>query len=177
MARTIFRGSITLIILTLVVSVAMGQDGEKKKRRQRKDPAVLLANRKIKQFEKKIQLTDEQKTKINEIAKASQQEVKAATDAVTAVLTPEQVELRKTLSKKATEAKMKWGERQAMILAKLELSDEQKTKYEEANKKARAVQKQFQGKLVELLTDEQKAAIAPKKRNRKKGKKAAAADA
>ena len=169
MIRSVLRGSFVLALVAVVASSALGE----KKKRVKKDPAAMAAERKIGQWEKKIELTEEQKTQIKEIATASQPKVTAATDAVTALLTDEQKEARKAALKQSKADGIAAKECKAFVMEKLNLTDEQKEKMTELDAEVKKVQKGINQEMMAVLTDEQKMAVKPARKG--KGKKKAAA--
>ena len=103
-----------------------------------------------------LNLTDEQKGKAQEISKEFGVKFKEAVGKMESILTAEQKAARTEAIKKA-QAEGKTGpELGRAVSAAVVLTDEQKTKMGEATKEMIALQKDFLGKTMALLTPEQK---------------------
>jgi len=117
----------------------------------------------------KLDLSADQKAKIEEINKEFGPKVTEARKKLDEILTPEQRRARAEANKEAKAAGKKGKELRQAIDEAMKLSDEQKTKVAEARKALAALQKEIRGKVMDLLTEEQKENV---KKAQKGGKKA-----
>jgi Spy/CpxP family protein refolding chaperone len=132
-----------------------------------KKPECPAAKR-IAQITKGLTLTDEEKTKLADLAKdysAKFTEAEKNTD----VLTQDQKTARDAATTKAKADGKKGKELRQAVDAAVTLTDEQKTKQSAAKKALRALDKEFRGKVLALLTPEQQDQV---KAARSLGKKA-----
>jgi Spy/CpxP family protein refolding chaperone len=103
-----------------------------------------------------LQLTDEQKAKVHEVMKEYGPKLKTARDSI---LTDEQKKARDDAVKAAKDAGKKPGEVMKAAFEAVKLTDDQKTKMRETMK---PLNKEIRGKLMSILTDEQKAQVKQK---------------
>jgi hypothetical protein len=114
---------------------------------------------------KPVTLTDDEKTKLDSLKKDYEQKFKDAY-AKTKVLTPEQTKAGDEARAKAKADGKKGAELKQAYNDAAKETDDQKAKGKEAHSELTKLQKEFKGKVMDLLTDAQKkdlAAAKPKK--------------
>jgi Spy/CpxP family protein refolding chaperone len=160
----------------------MAQDKAKGKRKQAGEKARPQAQILPQQLLEGLELTDEQKAKLEVIAKEMRAPVTEARKAIDDLLTDEQKEARKAAQSKAKEEGKKPQEAQKAVEEALKLTEEQKEKMAKLKEKQAEVQKQVRDKVMEVLTPEQQKVVEEKMKKTRgagakggKGKKAAAA--
>jgi hypothetical protein len=150
----------TVTVLALAVAV-MGslQAAEKQKKAKKKDPAAQI----LKRLEA-AELTEDQITKIKELATEYAPKLAAAEEAVG--LTKEQKQARKDAAAKNKADGLKGKKAQKAIQAAMNLTEEQKTALAESQK----LQTEFNEAAFALLSDEQreKAGLNKKRKGKKK---------
>lgn len=107
-----------------------------------------------------VELTAEQKAKIEELKKEFEPKLTEAIAKRDGVLTPEQVKARTEAAKSAKAAGKDRKAAKDSINAAVALTPEQTKNLDDANKSVGELQKTIRGKLQELLTAEQRAAFA-----------------
>jgi Spy/CpxP family protein refolding chaperone len=165
------RVLLTLSMVALLTSPLMAADekAEKKKGNKRKRPAVSIPTR----LPKSVVLNEEQPAKV----KALQSEFAGKfTDIGTksaGVYSPEQRKARAKAFQEARKSGKKRQELAAAADAAAKVTDEQKKQITEIRKEQRKLTQEFQTKLREILTAEQKDQLkeAAKKRKAAGGKK------
>ena len=148
-----------LMLMLLVVAVAVplvadaqeaGKKGKKKKGRQAGAAAALK-----KQLEE-VELTAEQKEKIEAIIAKHSAAITEAQQDVSELLTPEQRRARAAAMKAARDAGKKGKDARADVEAAIQLSPEAKAKLAEAEKAARDAQMKLRQEVAAVLTPEQR---------------------
>jgi hypothetical protein len=152
-----------------VVTVAVGQDAEKKEKKGKKNrqPQAITA---IQKSLAKTELTDEQKQKFEKLFAAVKAELQTINKSRVELLKGASGKLQDIRKKAAADGK-KGAELQAAIQKGLGFSDEQFAKYTEISKKSRGVTQKLKKDTAAILTAEQieKTGLsAPKPRKRKK---------
>ncbi len=161
----------TVLVLVVVLLIANTAGAAKKKKDVSKDAGIPYFQQ-IDRTLKPVTLTDEQKSKLEDLKKEYGPKLKEAY-AKQDVLTPEQKKARDN-ARKAAKADGKKGEDvKAAGDAAVTLTDDQKKQEKEAHKQLHAVQKELHGKVMDLLTAEQKAQIDAAKEKSDKPAKAA----
>jgi hypothetical protein len=153
--RRVFLPLLALLVLVPVVGAAQ----EKKAAPKPSDAAF--------NFPKPIQLTDEQKTKVDELKKEYGPKLDEIQTRIDAVMTPERKKTAEEAGKKAKDDGKKGKELQEAIAAALNLPAEDAAKLKEAQADRGKLMKEIQGKKQALLTDDQKAQLKPKPKNDK----------
>ncbi len=150
--KTMTRLFFVLGLLALV-GVAFGAQNEKKGKKGGKggDPTAAIK----KQLEG-IDLTAEQKEKLDKIYADQGPKLKAAQEKVNASLTDEQRKARAEAQKTAKAAGTKGKQAEEEAVAAMKLTDEQKKAYEEATKGVREAQIAFRSAVSDILTAEQR---------------------
>jgi hypothetical protein len=113
-------------------------------------------------FPKQIQLTDEQKAKLEDLKKEYGPKLDEIDTRLAPIMTPERQKAAAEARKKATDDGKKGKEVQEAVLAALNLSAEDQAKYTEATKDRAKLMKEVNAKKMDLLTDDQKAQLKPK---------------
>ncbi|MGI6414236.1 MAG: hypothetical protein ACOX1P_01095 [Thermoguttaceae bacterium] len=180
MFKTFSRVLAPLLVLAIAIPV-MAQ--EKQKRGQRKQPAEKgrqQAQVLPRQLLEGLELSAEQKAKLEAIAKEMRAPLVEARKALGDILTDEQKAAREAAMKAAKEAGKKPQEAQKAAEEALKLTPEQKEKMTKVRKKMAELEKTIRDKVMEVLTPEQRAAVEEKMKARRdeakkaqKGKKAA----
>ncbi len=151
--KKVVSGLVVVCLLALPAYAA--QKAGKGKRRGKRAAQVQV----LKQWLKDIQLTDEQKEKVEELVKEFGPKLAELRKQQETILTPEQIQARKEALQKAKEAGKKGRELFKAGQEALKLTDEQKQKMEELRKKRMELLRQLREKLESFLTDEQKAKL------------------
>ena len=161
---TVWALVVTLLLANLVVAGA--------KKEGRKEAGVAYFQT-IDRYLKPVTLTDEQKSKLNALKKECEPKFKEIY-AKQEVLTPEQKKAGEEAKKAAMAEGKKGKELNAAIAAAVKETADQKKQEKEAAQELRALEKELHGKVVDLLTPEQKAKIeaARPKKGEKKAKRA-----
>lgn len=157
--------SVLAVAAVMASSVSAAEDAAKGKK-DKDNKAVA------KSFElpAAITLTDEQKTKLEEVKKEFEPKVKEVVKKQSEILTADQKKARAAATKSAKAAGKKGKELQADVAAAVNLTDEQKKKQEEVGKELKDLNASIREKISTFLTDTQKADLKTKK---KKANKAA----
>ncbi|NOX57021.1 MAG: M3 family metallopeptidase [Planctomycetes bacterium] len=168
--RRCANGVIGLMLLALLgAPLSAAQKGEKGKRRgKRPRPAQVQV---LNQWLKDIELSDEQKAKVDELRKEFAPKFAALRKEQNEILTPEQKKARRDALRKAKQEGKSFREAAKEIAKSMNLTDEQKEKMAEIAKKRKELTAELREKLLTILTDEQKAKLP--KRGVRRGKKAA----
>jgi Spy/CpxP family protein refolding chaperone len=150
------------MVLALAVSLVMvgslfAQEKEKKAPREGRRPGGMLER--LDEMVKNLNLTDDQKAKLEEIKKEYAPKVKELEQTREGILTPEQKTARAEAMKAARAAGKRGPEARKDVEAAMKLTDEQKTKMADARKAIEALQKEIHEKVVAILTPEQKAKL------------------
>jgi Spy/CpxP family protein refolding chaperone len=165
--RSILRVSLVFGLMA-VVTVAVGQDTEKKgKKKKNRQPQVITA---IQKSLAKSELTDEQKQKFEKLFASAKEGLAAINKSRTELLKGTTAKLQEVRKKASADGK-KGAELQAAIQKALGFSDEQFAKFTEISKKNRQLTQQLKKDVAAVLTPEQieKTGLsAPKTRTRKK---------
>jgi Spy/CpxP family protein refolding chaperone len=139
--------------LVALVGVAFGVQNEKKGKKGAKggDPTAQIKNQLA-----SLDLTAEQKEKLDKIYAEQGPKVKAAQEKVAASLTDEQKKARGEAQKSAKTAGKKGKEAEEDALAAMKLTDDQKKAYDEAMKGQKEAQAALRSAVSEVLTPEQR---------------------
>lgn len=159
------------IVLTLAIcmsaSLSDAQDEKKKKKGQNR-AGRQVATRMMARF-KNVDLTDEQKSKMQEILKKHMGKLQELRKEMSSVITPEMRKARAEAGKKARAEGLKGKELRTAVEKAVEVPAEAAGKMKELQKKMTAAQKDIQAALAEVLTDEQKEKL-PKRGGNRPGK-------
>ena len=165
--RTATRTLLVLVIALLLASPLSAAEkkrkGERGKKKPRKLPVAVFVP-------KSIELTDDQKAKVDEINKEYGPKLVEFQKKMATILTPEQRKARGEAFKAAREAGKKGEEMRKAVQAALKLSDDQKKKLAELQKEQKPIRDEARKKFIALLTPEQKAKLPGKGKGRGKGK-------
>ncbi|MCR9118235.1 MAG: Spy/CpxP family protein refolding chaperone [bacterium] len=159
----------SLVVLALAVAVAspiFAADKKKEEGKKKKPAASAMVLKQAMNRFKKVELSDEQKAKIEKLAADWAPKVAEARKA--ANLKPEQMKARREAMAKAKADGLKGKEAAKAVAAALNLSDEQQA----TMKKAAGVMKEFNAAVMGVLTDEQKAKLGGKRKGGKAKPKA-----
>lgn len=148
----IARPLVCLVAALLMTATANAQE----KPKQRAAGAKRAANAQVFQLPKTITLTEEQQAKLKALQEEYSAKWAAALKKQNEILTPEQRTARAEANKANREAKKSGKEAQEAVMAALKLTDEQKAKWEAAQKEVAELRKEIEQKKRELLTPEQK---------------------
>jgi hypothetical protein len=158
MNRLLPHLTIACFTVALVVTPALAAKKEKAQR----DPTAGL-QRKL----KKADLPTDARQKAEKILKEYGPKIREAQSAAEAVLTAEQKSARAAAQKSAKEAGKKRKAAAADVAAALKLTDEQRTKYQAAQKNLQTAQKEMVTALQATLTSEELAKLGVKTRKKK----------
>lgn len=114
-------------------------------------------------FPRQVQLTDDQKAKLENLKKEYGPKLAEADTRVTGVMTPERQKAAAEVRKKATSEGKKGKDVQDAVNAALNLSADEQAKFREATAARAKLAQEINKKKLELLTEEQKAQLKPKK--------------
>jgi len=147
-------------VLALVVGSARAEKKAEKKAAAKPSDAAF-------NFPKQVQLTDEQKTKLEEVKKEYAPKLDAVDAKIGVVITPERKKARDEAMAKAKADGKKGKELQEAGLAALNLPAEDQAKLKEAMAERAKVMKEVNEKKMSLLTDDQKAQFKAKPKQAK----------
>jgi hypothetical protein len=160
MNRFLSRVALGCLIAAVCASPALAAG---KKNKGQKDPTASL--------EKKLQKADlptDAKEKADKVLADYRPKLREAQRAADDVLTAEQKAAKASAQKAARQAGKKRKEAAAEVAAALRLTDEQKVKYDAAEKHLKKVQNEMSGALKGVLTSEQLAKVGIKARKKNK---------
>lgn len=159
-----------LLVLCLVVPAVAQQ----KQKKEGKQPAVAKQAQRAKQAKRQpgipilqrllegVTLSEEQQAKLKELKEKFGLKFQDLKEQKQAVLSAEQIKAMAEAKKAATEAGKKGKELAQAAMDAVQLTDEQKTKLEEIQQATQKLQQEVREALLEILTDEQKAALQDK---------------
>jgi hypothetical protein len=150
-------------VLAIVAALFAAQDSQGQEKKKKGDPTAGI-KKKLDDAELPADVLEKCKKVVEEHAP----KIKEAQAKVDSILTDEQKKARAAAQKAAKDAGKKGKEAQDEITAALKLTDEQKTKMEEAQKGLAAAQGDMNKALGALLSDEQKAKVGIKGGKKKK---------
>lgn len=158
------------IVLALGMSVIIGlpllaQDAKEKKGKKKKGENAAVAQAFA--FLSSIELTDEQKTKLEAIKTECSPKIVELGKKRADILTKEQMDIQKKIRAEGKSAGKKKKEVEQEVQDAMKMTDEQRTKLQEVNKEAAELTAQIREKVGAILTDEQKAKLQPQKRKKK----------
>ncbi|HVV99862.1 MAG TPA: hypothetical protein VHB77_05960 [Planctomycetaceae bacterium] len=149
----------SLLVLGLLAGAAGSVQAAEKAKKAKKDPTAASFN-----LPAAITLTDEQRTKLDEVKKEYSPKVSELLDKKNGILTADQKKARAEAVKAAKAEGKKGKDLMAAGEEAMKLSDDQKEQMAAVDKDLKALNKEIRGKITEFLTDEQKAALKkPKK--------------
>jgi hypothetical protein len=162
----VLRPFLTFGVVAAVLSAApaWAQKAAKKEAR-----AAQRASEKAFEFPAEITLSPEQQAKVKALKDEYGPKLQAANKKLTDILTPEQRAARAEAGKANREAKKTGKQARDAQLAALKLTDEQKVKWDAAQKESQELRKLISQKMHDLLTEDQKAKL-PKRGKPKKAK-------
>ena len=114
-----------------------------------------------------LNLTDQQKAQFEAIKKEYAPKVKEAGAKMAGILTPEQKQARQEAMKAAKAAGKSCAEARKEAQAAVKLTGDQKTKLAEVQKANLALRKEIRGKVMAILTPEQKAQLNAERKQRR----------
>lgn len=155
----------TVIAASVSSAFAADDTGTKKKKK-----ADAGANAQVFKLPDTVQLTPEQQEKLDALKKEHGPKVAELQKKADDVLTPEQKAARKDALAKAKTDQVKGKAQREAVMTALNLTPEQKTKWDAAQAEVKAYNATVRGKIGELLTDEQKASIPEFSGGKKKKK-------
>lgn len=144
------------VVSLSLVAGAGAEDAAKekgKKRPERQQPSITMT------MVKGIEITDEQKEKLAAIDKEFAGKLEELQKQQGSILTEDQLAAQREAGRKAKEAGQKPGEARKEIEEVLSLTDEQKAKLAELKKARGEVQQQIMARVMDVLTDDQEAAL------------------
>lgn len=157
-------GLVPLLVLAIAVPLmaqekAKGKrEGQKRAGAKARQQAPVLPARLL----EGVELSDEQKAKLEEIAKEIKAPVMEARKAMNDLLTDEQKDARKKAMAEAKKAGKKPQEVQKTVQAALKLTEEQQEKMAKLKVGQAEVQKKMREKIMAVLTPEQRKAVEEK---------------
>ena len=157
-----------VLILAVAVLIASPLWAAPREKKAKKAPPCP-ADQRITRMLEGVTVTDDQKAKLDALKKEfgpKMVEARKKGD----VLTPEQKKERAAAEKKAKEEGKKGKELYAAVAEAIKATDEQKAKMAEAAKEGYALGRELDKKVLEILTDEQAAAVKAKMKAAKKAK-------
>lgn len=166
----ITRVLFSLALAFVVTATCVAQDADKKKGKKATDRAIKNTTSQMMKAFAKVELTEEQQAKAKAIIEKHIGSLIEARKAQDGILTDDQKKARTEAIAKAKEDGTKGAKLAAVGTKAMGLSKEDAKKYSDAKKKVTATTAKIKGAIMELLTDEQKAAM-PKRGKGKKGKK------
>ena len=164
-ARTVMAVAVALLIAVPVLA-------QEKPRKGGGRPAMRPFAWQLRMLES-LNLTSEQKSKLDALVKECSPKLEESTKARQGILTEEQRKAFPAAMRSAREAGKQGKEMMEAAMAEVKVTDEQKAKFAEVEKKDMAVRKEFNEKAQELLTPEQRDQLKKKMeefRGKAKGK-------
>lgn len=159
----------TLMTLALILACVASVDAaDKKKKKGKKGARVRIQ---ALQLPDSIDLSAEQKEKVAALKKEYTPKFTALFKKNREILTEDQAKARQKAVKEAREAGKKGKEAREAVNSALDLSDEQKKQMKELSGEIRSLNGEVRGKLMKVLTEEQRAKVKPAKGAKKKKKK------
>lgn len=155
------------MVLALAVSLVMvGQlsAGDDQKAREGRRPRHPMAGPWM--MLKGLNLTADQKAKVEEIKKAYAPKFKEGRKKFESILTEEQQKARAEARKAAEAAGKKGREVWQEVRAVVKLTDQQKAQLDEARKAGQAMRQEIREKIMALLTPEQKEQLRKERKER-----------
>lgn len=153
------RVVVGLLAVVCAVSAMNVQAQEKKKKKGADRAAAPRAINQLKGQLEKLDLTAEQKTKVEEILKTHAPKLEAAQKKADEALSPEQRKARAEALSKARGEGKKGKELQESVNEAVKATDEQKSKMASANKELQEATQALRKEVVGVLTAEQKAKL------------------
>jgi len=172
MRKKICRVLVPALVLAVAIPV-MAQ--EKEKRGARKKPGTRGRQAQVlpKQLLEGLELTAEQKAKLEAIVAEMKEAVSETRKTMDDLLTEDQKAARREAMKAAREAGKKPQEAQKAVAEALQLTEDQQEKMAKVKEKMTELQKKIRDRVMEVLTPEQRKTVEEKmKARRGPGKKA-----
>ena len=167
----ITRVLFSLMLAFVVTASCMAQDADKKKGKKGADRALKNTTAQMMKTFAKANLTEEQQAKAKAVIEKHISGLMEARKAQDSLLTDDQKKARTEAVAKAKADGAKGPKLNAVGTKAMGLSKEEAKKYNDAKKKVAAASAKIKSAIMELLTDEQKAAMPKRKAGGKKGKK------
>lgn len=161
------RVALALLLVVGLVATSTAQDADKKGKKQMERAVKNTANQLMK-FYGPAKLTDEQKEKAMEVIKTHAKKLMELRKAQDGLLTDEQKAARKEAMAKAKKDGLKGQKMTAAAFKAMNLSDEEKKKFDEARKSVTDHMNKMKEAINANLSEDQLASI--KKKGGKKGK-------
>jgi hypothetical protein len=159
------RVSLALALFGVLALLAGPATADEKKAEPKKGAAK--ASDAAFNFPKQVQLTDDQKAKLEELKKEYGPKLDAIDARVGAIMTPERRKTEAEARKKAAADGKKGKEVAEAVSAALNLPAEDQAKRKEASAEKAKLMKEINPKKMALLTDDQKAQLKPKPKENK----------
>jgi len=157
--------NIVCLLLILAVAGTVSADEKKKGKGKQRTPKATQ------RFVAKMELSDEQKTKVAEIDKTFAPKLADLKKKKDAILTKEQMTAQREAQKAARAEKKKGPEARKAIAEAVKLTDEQKEKMKTLEATQKEINKGVIAALKEVLTEEQQAKLPKISGNRGGNKK------
>ncbi|MHC4404518.1 MAG: Spy/CpxP family protein refolding chaperone [Planctomycetota bacterium] len=168
-----YRSLPALALLLAIAIPAVAQEKQRAKRGDRKrsgERSPRQAQVLPRQLLEGLELSDEQKAKIEGIAKEMKTPIADARKAMLGVFTDQQRAARQEALKAARKAGKKPREAQKAVEEALKLTDEQKEKMAKARRAMADLQKKIREEVMAVLTPEQKKAVEEKMKKARAGR-------
>ena len=157
-------------MLALVVCVALASTLSAAEQKQRRAPEgargpTSFAAR-VEMMIRNLDLTDAQKSQLEEIKKEFGAELKAAQEKIDSVLTDDQKKARAEAMQKVRESREGWQNLRETLEKAMNLTDAQKKDMEAARTASMELNRELMQKVMSVLTTEQKEALEKARRER-----------
>jgi hypothetical protein len=163
--KTVLR---TVVALSVAAVLTIGGRAEdKKKAAPKKDPYAGFFSF-SKMVASKLALTNDQKAKLNDLRKEYTPKLEEADAKISKIMTPERRKAAADAAKEAKAAGKKGKDLAAAVQAALKLSQEEQDQLKQANQARGKLVSEIVKKKMALLTDEQKALLRPKPKDKNK---------
>lgn len=149
------------LALVCLLAVPLCAADEKKKKKKAKGPAAV-------KVPKGVELTDAQQEQVAALEKEYGPKIAELRQKLGSIMTDEQRQAQQVAAKAAKEAGKKGKELKQAVQAAVQLTDAQQEQLKEVRQEMRSLMKEARGKLLDLLTDEQKSQIKGKRKKEKK---------
>lgn len=151
--------ALSVCCLAVLLGAAPAQDKKPEKKKPKDDPISAAFA-----IPKKITLDEKQQAKLEELKKEYTPKLKELFQKLDKILTPEKVKAAEAARDVAAAEGKKKKELQEVYEQALKLTDEEKAQRKEILSALKRLQGEIRTKKINMLTDEQKEALKPKKK-------------
>lgn len=158
---------VAFVVVALMVQPVLAADGAKPAKKGEKKPAAAKKAPSVVQIPKGLELTSEQQAVVAQLNEKFGPRMTELRGRMAKIVSPEQNKARAEAMKKAREEGKKGKDLQAAADAAAPVTEAQKAELETVKKEMQTVQQEIKTALLSVLTEEQKAKLAPQKGEKK----------